>query len=195
MRERPIGDLVDALRPLGAAIAYEAAAGFPPLRIEPGQLAAVPVRIRGDVSSQFLTGLVQALPLLHADVAVTIDGELISRPYVEITLNLMQRFGVEVERDAWRSLRVRSGDGYRSPGALSVEGDASGASYFLAAGVLGGGPVRVAGVGRASIQGDVAFADELARLGADIRFGPDWIEARAGNALRGGRSISHSTPR
>ena len=124
--------------------------------------------------------------MLHADVTVTIDGELISRPYVEITLNLMQRFGVAVERDAWRSLRVPAGNGYRSPGTLSVEGDASGASYFLAAGVLGGGPVRVTGVGRASIQGDVAFADELVRLGADIRFGPDWIEARAGNALRGG---------
>jgi 3-phosphoshikimate 1-carboxyvinyltransferase len=186
MRERPIGDLVDALRPLGAAIAYESAAGFPPLRIEAGRLAAVPVRIRGDVSSQFLTGLLQALPLLHADVTVTIDGELISRPYVEITLDLMQRFGVAVERDAWRSLQVRGGNGYRSPGTLCVEGDASGASYFLAAGVLGGGPVRVTGVGRASIQGDVAFADELARLGAGIRFGPDWIEARAGSALRGG---------
>jgi 3-phosphoshikimate 1-carboxyvinyltransferase len=186
MRERPIGDLVDALRPLGAEIAYELTSGFPPLRIGPGHVAAVPVRIRGDVSSQFLTGLVQALPLLLADVTVTIDGELISRPYVEITLNLMQRFGVAVERDAWRSLRVPAGNGYQSPGTLSVEGDASGASYFLAAGVIGGGPVRVAGVGRASIQGDVAFADELARLGADIRFGPDWIEARAGRALRGG---------
>jgi 3-phosphoshikimate 1-carboxyvinyltransferase len=146
----------------------------------------VPVHIRGDVSSQFLTGLLQALPLLHADVTVTIDGELISRPYVEITLDLMQRFGVAVERDAWRSLHVRAGDGYRSPGVLSVEGDASAASYFLAAGVLGGGPVHVTGVGRASIQGDVAFADALARLGADIRFGPDWIEARAGSPLRGG---------
>jgi 3-phosphoshikimate 1-carboxyvinyltransferase len=186
MRERPIGDLVDALRPLGADIAYELAAGFPPLRIGPGHPAPAPVRIRGDVSSQFLTGLVQALPLLHADVAVTVDGALISRPYVEITLNLMARFGVCVERDDWRALHVPAGDGYLSPGTLSVEGDASGASYFLAAGVLGGGPVRVAGVGRGSIQGDVAFADELARLGADVRFGPDWIEARAGTALRGG---------
>jgi len=185
MRERPIGDLVDALRPLGADIAYELAAGFPPLRIGPGHPAPVPVRIRGDVSSQFLTGLVQALPLLQADVAVTVDGALISRPYVEITLNLMARFGVCVERDGWRALRVPAGHGYLSPGTLSVEGDASGASYFLAAGVLGGGPVRVTGVGRGSIQGDVAFADELARLGADVRFGSDWIEARAGTALRG----------
>ena len=186
MRERPIGDLVDALRPLGVDIAYELAPGFPPLRIGPGRLAPVPVRIRGDVSSQFLTGLVQALPLLHAEVTVTIDGELISRPYVEITLNLMARFGVAAAREGDSVLRVPAGDGYRSPGTLRVEGDASGASYFLAAGVLGGGPVRVTGVGRASIQGDVAFADELGRLGADVRFGADWIEARAGAWLRGG---------
>ncbi len=186
MRERPIGDLVDALRPLGADVAYELAPGFPPLVIGPGELVPAPVRIRGDVSSQFLTGLVQALPLLRAEVSVTVEGELISRPYVEITLNLMARFGVVVERDGWRVLRVPAGDGYRSPGTLSVEGDASGASYFLAAGVLGGGPVRVTGVGRASIQGDVAFADELGRLGADVRFGTDWIETRGGAALRGG---------
>jgi len=186
MRERPIGDLVEALRPLGADIQYELAAGFPPLLIGPGKVAAAPVRIRGDVSSQFLTGLLQALPLLRADTTVTVDGELISRPYVEITLNLMQRFGVTVGRDEWREFHVPAGAGYRSPGAIAVEGDASGASYFLAAGALGGGPVRVTGVGRESIQGDVAFADELARRGAEVRFGPDWIETCAGSGLRGG---------
>ncbi len=186
MRERPIGDLVDALRPLGADIAYDLAPGFPPLRIGPGHLAPAPVRIRGDVSSQFLTGLMQALPLLHADVTVIVEGELVSRPYVEITFNLMQRFGVAVVRADWRMLRVPAGQGYRSPGTLSVEGDASSASYFLAAGAVGGGPVRVTGVGRDSIQGDVAFADELAKRGADIQFGPNWIEARAGAHFRGG---------
>ena len=185
MRERPIGDLVDALRPLGAQVRYETADGFPPVVIEPGRLRAAPVRIRGDVSSQFLTGLLQALPLLHEDVTVSVDGELISKPYVDITLNLMRRFGIAIERDGWRSFTVRKGAGYRSPGTLAVEGDASGASYFLAAGAIGGGPVRVTGVGRESIQGDVAFADELARRGADVRFGPDWIETRGG-PLRGG---------
>ncbi len=186
MRERPIGDLVDALRPLGAQIDYELAAGFPPLRIGPGHPAAAPVRIRGDVSSQFLTGLLQALPLLRTDVTVTVEGELISRPYVDITLNLMRRFGVTVVREGADTFRVPAGTGYESPGELAVEGDASGASYFLAAGALGGGPVRVTGVGRDSIQGDVAFADELARQGADVRFGPDWIEVRAGRPLAGG---------
>ena len=186
MRERPLADLVDALRPLGADVRYELADGFPPVAIGPGRPAAAPVRIRGDVSSQFLTGLLQALPLLGAEVTVTIDGELVSRPYVDITLNLMRRFGVDVARDGADRFRVPAGPGYASPGTLAVEGDASGASYFLAAGALGGGPVRVTGVGRDSIQGDVAFAAELARRGADVRFGPDWIEARAGSRLAGG---------
>jgi 3-phosphoshikimate 1-carboxyvinyltransferase len=186
MRERPIADLVDAMQPLGVAIGYEMNPGFPPLVIGPGHPHPAPLRIRGDVSSQFLTGLLQALPLLRADVTVTVDGELISRPYVDITRNLMQRFGVPVVSEGAHAFRVEGAGGYRSPGELAVEGDASGASYFLAAGALGGGPVRVTGVGRASIQGDVAFADELARRGADVRFGPDWIEVRAGRRLAGG---------
>jgi len=186
MRERPIGDLVDALRSLGADVRYEVNEGFPPLLIGPGQPHSAPVSVRGDVSSQFLTGLLQALPLLRESVTVRVTGELISRPYIDITTNLMRRFGVTVERVGGDAFRVPAGDGYASPGTLAVEGDASGASYFLAAGVLGGGPVRVTGVGRDSIQGDVAFADVLARLGADVRFGPDWVETRAGKALAGG---------
>ncbi|MFO1398886.1 MAG: 3-phosphoshikimate 1-carboxyvinyltransferase [Burkholderiales bacterium] len=186
MRERPIGDLVDALRPLGADVRYELNEGFPPLLIGPGQPHPAPVAVRGDVSSQFLTGLLQALPLLREEVTVRVTGELISRPYIDITRNLMRRFGVTVEAIGDDAFHVPKGDGYASPGTLAVEGDASGASYFLAAGVLGGGPVRVTGVGRDSIQGDVAFADVLARLGADVRFGPDWIETRAGKAIAGG---------
>src|SRR5690349_10488240 len=126
MRERPIADLVDALRPLGADIRYEIGDGFPPVLIGPGAPHAGNVRIKGDVSSQFLTGLLQALPLLGADVTVEVDGELISKPYVDITLNLMQRFGVAIERDGSRSFTVRKGSGYASPGTLAVEGDASG---------------------------------------------------------------------
>ncbi len=186
MRERPIGDLVDALRPLGADIRYEQVAGFPPLRVEVATPSAnSQVRIRGDVSSQFLTGLLQALPLRPTGATVDVDGELISKPYVEITLNLMRRFGVEVERDGWQRFRVPPASRYQSPGRIDVEGDASSASYFLAAGAIGGGPVRVEGVGRGSVQGDVAFADTLAAMGATIRTGDDWIEAQRDGRLRG----------
>jgi 3-phosphoshikimate 1-carboxyvinyltransferase len=186
MRERPIGDLVDALRHLGADIRYEQSAGFPPLRIGVGMpVATSQVRIRGDVSSQFLTGLLQALPLLPSGATVDVDGELISKPYIEITLNLMRRFGVTVEREGWRRFRVPPKSRYRSPGRIPVEGDASSASYFLAAGAIGGGPVRVEGVGRGSVQGDVAFADTLAAMGATIRSGEDWIEALRNGRLRG----------
>ncbi len=185
MRERPIADLVDALAPLGVDVRYELAAGFPPVLIGPGAPKAAPVAIRGDVSSQFLTGLLQALPLLRARVAVSVEGELISRPYVDITRNLMRRFGVDVAAEG-AGFVVPAGDGYLSPGTLAVEGDASGASYFIAAGLLGGGPVRVTGGGRVSIKGDVGFAHVLAAQGADVRMGPDWIETRAGTSFRGG---------
>jgi 3-phosphoshikimate 1-carboxyvinyltransferase len=193
MHERPIGDLVDALRVLGAGIRYLGNAGFPPLGIEPGNVGAAGmpdrVSVRGDVSSQFTSALLMALPLATAKGAraltVDIAGELISKPYVAITTHLMGRFGVTVEQDDWRSFRVPAGARYASPGSIHVEGDASSASYFLAAGAIGGGPVRVTGVGRHSIQGDVAFADVLARMGATIHSGDDWIEARAGRALDG----------
>jgi 3-phosphoshikimate 1-carboxyvinyltransferase len=193
MHERPIGDLVDALRALGAEIRYLGRAGFPPLAIGPSRIdlhtAPTRVSVRGTVSSQFLTALLLALPLRteRTGRAVSIDivGELISRPYVAITLSLMARFGVAVEQQDWRAFVVPGGARYASPGVLHVEGDASAASYFLAAGAIGGGPVRVTGVGRDSIQGDVAFADVLARMGADVRYGDDWIEARSGDTLRG----------
>jgi len=185
MRERPVRDLVDALRPLGADIRYQMQDGYPPLLIGPRlDVGTDRVRIRGDVSSQFLTGLLQALPLLHREVGVDVEGELISVPYIDITLDLMRRFGVDVERDGARHFRVRAGARYESPGRFHVEGDASSASYFLAAGALGG-PVRVEGVGRTSVQGDVAFADVLASMGAQVTRGDDWIEARTGGALAG----------
>ncbi|MEP7275655.1 MAG: 3-phosphoshikimate 1-carboxyvinyltransferase [Betaproteobacteria bacterium] len=191
MHERPIGDLVDALRALGCDVRYSGAAGFPPLEIGPTSGAAGgTVDIRGDVSSQFLSALLMALPLArHANAAATtvrVTTPLISRPYVEITTELMRRFGVDVEVPDAATFRVPAGARYRSPSSLAVEGDASSASYFLSAGVLGGGPVRVEGVGRESMQGDVAFADVLAAQGADVRFGADWIEARAGAPLAGG---------
>ncbi|MBL8381924.1 MAG: 3-phosphoshikimate 1-carboxyvinyltransferase [Burkholderiales bacterium] len=183
MHERPIGDLVDGLAALGADIRYTGAPGYPPLEIRPAPVAlAGPVPVRGNVSSQFLTALLMALPLLAraADRPATIEvvGELISKPYVEITLNLMRRFGVDVERSGWQAFRIPAGARYASPGTVHVEGDASSASYFLAAGALGGGPLRVEGVGRDSIQGDIRFADALAQMGANLMAGPNWIEVR-----------------
>jgi 3-phosphoshikimate 1-carboxyvinyltransferase len=180
MHERPIGDLVDALRALGANIDYLGNEGFPPLQISPATLSdAARVSVRGEVSSQFLTALLMALPLLGREVTVEVAGELISKPYIEITLAMMARFGVTVRRDGWRSFTVAAGSRYVSPGVIYVEGDASSASYFLAAGAIGGGPLRIEGVGSDSIQGDVCFADALALMGAHITMGPNWMEARA----------------
>lgn len=190
MHERPIGDLVDALRHAGAQIDYLEKDGFPPLHLRSTPSDSMPrsVPIRGNVSSQFLSALLMALPLVtrrgHRDVEVEVVGELISRPYVAITTNLMRRFGVQVQETA-NGYVVAPDAHYIAPRELHVEGDASGASYFLAAGVIGYGPVRVCGVDRHSIQGDIAFADVLSRLGADIRSGEGWLEARRGTTLRG----------
>ncbi len=182
MRERPIADLVDALRPLGVDVRYESERRDSlPVLIGPGALRAAPVRIRGDVSSQFLTGLLQALPLLR-------EGRSRSWWRANSSRGLMSRSratSCAASASKFRALGdtfvVPAGEGYASPGSASGGGsDASGASYFIAAGLLGGGPVRVTGVGRDSIQGDVGFADVLARQGADVRMGSDWIEARRG---------------
>ncbi|MES2771332.1 MAG: 3-phosphoshikimate 1-carboxyvinyltransferase [Pseudomonadota bacterium] len=184
MHERPIGDLVDALRQVGAEIRYTQNDGFPPLEIFSRQAqanlaASQQLKVRGDVSSQFLTGILMALPLLGSDASVEVIGELISKPYIEITLAIMARFGVQVQRQGWQGFSVSAGAKYRSPGVVYVEGDASSASYFLALGALAGGPVRVEGVGQDSIQGDVRFAEALAQMGAQIKQGANWIEAAA----------------
>ncbi len=179
MHERPIGDLVDALRKLGARIDYLGQDGFPPLKIHPAELAGDTTEVRGNVSSQFLTGLLMALPLRQRNTTIEVVGELISKPYIGITLAMLRRFGVEIARDRWERFGVPASARYQSPGEIWVEGDASSASYFLAAGAIGGGPVQVEGVGRDSVQGDVRFADALALMGARIEMGPNWIEARA----------------
>ena len=186
MHERPIKDLVDALAGLGADIAYLGTPGYPPLAIHPGKIrTGVEVKVRGDVSSQFLTALLMSLPLLGARTMVKVEGELVSKPYVDITLNMMRRFGVDVARDGWSAFSVPGATGFKSPGEIYVEGDASTASYFLAAGAIsglsGGGPVRVEGVGQLSIQGDVKFVDALRAMGASVEMGANWISA-AGSA-------------
>ena len=181
MHERPIRDLVDGLRQVGAQIDYELQEGYPPLKIIAADIAIKDVvRVRGDVSSQFLTSLLMALPLVAKDpVKIEVIGDLISRPYIDITLKLMARFGVKVACPDGQSFVIPAKTTeavYQSPGVLLVEGDASSASYFLALGAIGGGPLRVLGVGSESIQGDVAFADALALMGAKISSGEDWIE-------------------
>jgi 3-phosphoshikimate 1-carboxyvinyltransferase len=183
MHERPIGDLVDALRGLGARIDYAGEEGFPPLVVHPAEIRGSAVRVRGGVSSQYLSALLMALPTRGERTSIEVEGELVSRPYVEITLNLMRRFGVQVEREGWRRFIVPAAR-YASPGEIRVEGDASSASYFLAAGAIGGGPVRVEGVGRTSIQGDVRFAQVLEAMGARISMGEDWIEASGQGKLK-----------
>ena len=186
MHERPIGDLVDALRPLGCRIDYLGAEGYPPLRIAgpaPLELDA-PLRVRGDVSSQFLTALLLALPLVAGhELAIEVEGELISKPYVEITLALLARFGIEVRRDGWRRFTIPAGSRYRSPGDVHVEGDASSASYFVAAGAIAAttdAPLRIEGVGSASIQGDIRFVAAARAMGAEIVEEPNALVVHRG---------------
>ena len=178
MHERPIGDLVEGLRPAGARIESRGNPGYPPLAIAPFEgRGPYRLKVRGDVSSQFLSALLMALPWAGGGARVEVDGELISKPYVDLTLGLMERFGVRVRREGWSVFDIPAGASYVSPGKLAVEGDASSASYFLAAGTIAGGPVRIEGVGRTSLQGDIAFAEVLEAMGATITRGDDWIEA------------------
>jgi 3-phosphoshikimate 1-carboxyvinyltransferase len=187
MHERPIGDLVDALRQLGCGVDYLGNDGYPPLRLHAGSGrldTSAPIRVRGDVSSQFLTALLLALPLVAGDapVVIEVDGELISKPYIEITLNLLQRFGIAVQRDSWSRFTIPAGSAYRSPGEIHVEGDASSASYFIALGALAAvdAPVRIEGIGLDSIQGDIRFVEAAQAMGADVRTGAGWLEVRRG---------------
>ncbi len=183
MQERPIGDLVDALRGMNVRVDYLGKEGFPPLVVQPSVPKTDHVKVRGDVSSQFLTALLMALPLSGKRSRIEVQGELISKPYVEITLNVMKRFGIEVKRTGWRFFDVPAGT-YVSPGRVYVEGAASSASYFLAAGALGGGPVRVEGVGRGSIQGDVRFTEVLEKMGATVRIDEGAIEVSGSGKLK-----------
>ncbi len=189
MHERPIGDLVDALRQLGCPVEYAGNAGFPPLRVGDGHrrplATGAPIRVRGDVSSQFLTALLMSLPLATADgdVVIEVDGELISKPYIDITLNLLARFGIDVQREGHARFTLPRGSAYRTPGAIHVEADASSASYFIALGALAGhvAPVRIEGVGLDSIQGDIRFVDAARAMGARIEGGAGWLEVSAGD--------------
>ena len=190
MYERPIGDLVDSLRQLGCQIDYLGTPGYPPLKIGHPDFAAhlaAPIRVRGDVSSQFLTSLLMALPLLAQEQAITIDveGELISKPYIHITLELLARFGIRVKNHGWQRFVIPAGSRYQSPGAIHVEADASSASYFIALGAIATGDngqksIKIEGIGLDSIQGDIRFAEAAQAMGAVVTGGPNWLQVQRG---------------
>ena len=185
MHERPIGDLVDALRQLGCSIDYLGKDGFPPLHLKPGKLALnKPIAVRGDVSSQFLTALLMALPLVaEQDIRLEVTGELISKPYIEITLNLLARFGIRVRREGWQSFTIPAGSRYQSPGEIHVEGDASSASYFVALGAIATGAghsIDIRGIGSASIQGDIRFVEAAQLMGAKVESSPNSLKVSRG---------------
>ena len=180
MKERPIGHLVDALRQAGAMITYLENKGYPPLHIEADGLKGGDVEINGAISSQFLTALLMAAPMAQEDMTIRIIGELVSKPYIDITLDMMRRFGVDVVHENYERFHVQGGQRYRSPGTFLVEGDASSASYFLAAAAIKGGRVKVTGIGKKSIQGDVAFAEVLEKMGAKVEWGDDYVAVSRG---------------
>lgn len=192
MHERPIGDLVDALRQLGCHIGYLGNPGYPPLRIAhsngvPALALNQPIQVRGDVSSQFLTALLMALPLVATQTAVHIEvvGELISKPYIAITLKLLARFGIQVHHDNWQRFTIPAGSQYQSPGSIYVEADASSASYFIALGAIASSAeasnsIKIQGVGLDSIQGDIRFVEAAQAMGAKVTGGPNWLEVQRG---------------
>ena len=185
MYERPIGDLIDAMQSLGAQVTYLRDKGYPPLEIQGQTLTGGEVSIKGNISSQYLTALLMVAPLLSTDLIIRVEGELVSKPYIDITLDTMARFGVQVSNDDYQSFVVQGGQTYCSPGAIMVEGDASSASYFLAAAAIGGGPVKVHGTGKASVQGDAQFAKVLEMMGAKVEYSDMWIEVTGTGALKG----------
>ncbi|MDK0384335.1 3-phosphoshikimate 1-carboxyvinyltransferase [Salmonella enterica] len=179
MKERPIGHLVDSLRQGGANIDYLEQENYPPLRLRGGFIGG-DIEVDGSVSSQFLTALLMTAPLAPEDTIIRVKGELVSKPYIDITLNLMKTFGVEITNHHYQQFVVKGGQQYHSPGRYLVEGDASSASYFLAAGAIKGGTVKVTGIGRKSMQGDIRFADVLEKMGATITWGDDFIACTRG---------------
>ncbi|WP_413477736.1 3-phosphoshikimate 1-carboxyvinyltransferase [Vibrio hibernica] len=178
MKERPIGHLVNALRTAGADIQYLENENYPPLKITATGLKAGTVCIDGSISSQFLTAFLMSAPLADGEIQIEIEGELVSKPYIDITLDIMAKFGVHVENDNYQTFVIPANQVYQSPGEFLVEGDASSASYFLAAAAIKGGEIKVTGIGKNSIQGDIQFADALELMGAEIEWGDDYVLCR-----------------
>lgn len=174
MEERPIGHLVDALHSIDADISYFKNKDYPPLKIAGKKLAGGDVAIDGSISSQFLTAILMAAPLFDDDLNISIIGDLVSKPYIDITIGVMAKFGVEVENDNYQRFVVKAGQSYQSPTSIMVEGDASSASYFIAAAAINGGEIEINGVGKASVQGDIGFAKVMEQVGAQI----DWYDEK-----------------
>jgi len=175
MKERPIGHLVDALRQAGANINYIETEGYPPVQIDANELSGGNVEIEGAISSQFLTALLFAAPMAKDDMTISIIGELVSKPYIDITIHIMKEFGVDVVNDNYEKFTIKGRQTYKAVESFMVEGDASSASYFLAAAAIKGGTVKVTGIGKKTVQGDVAFADVLEKMGAKVEWGDDFI--------------------
>ena len=176
MEERPIGALVDSLHQAGAEIVYLKNVNYPPLLVKGHALKGGNITVDGSVSSQFLTALLMSAPLFEQDTTIDISGDLVSKPYIDITLHTMAQFGIDVENQNYQQFKVKGQQQYQSPGHFMVEGDASSASYFLAAGAIKGGTVRVTGIGKNSIQGDIHFAKVLEKMGAKVIWQDEFIE-------------------
>jgi len=175
MKERPIGDLVDALRGAGAEISYLENEAYPPLEIISNGLKGGELEIDASISSQFLTALLMAAPLMKNDTTISIKGELVSKPYIDITLDIIKKFGVEIHNENYKIFKIKAGQSYKAIEHFMVEGDASSASYFLAAAAIKGGSVKVTGIGKNSIQGDIAFVDVLEKMGAKVQWAEEYV--------------------
>jgi len=191
MEERPIDALVDSLRTAGCSITCQKTEGYPPLHIKANGIKGGKVDIDGTISSQFLTALLMAAPMAQQDMEITIVGELVSKPYIEITLDIMAKFGVTVEHDNFQTFHVKSGQTYQSPSKFLVEGDASSASYFLAAAAIKGGEIKVTGIGKSSVQGDTQFANVLSDMGADVTWGEDYISVKSAPLTAVDQDMNH----
>lgn len=191
MKERPIGHLVDALRTAGAQVEYLENENYPPLKITGTGLQGGDVEIDGSISSQFLTAFLMSAPLANQETRIQIKGDLVSKPYIDITLHIMAQFGVKVINNDYQEFVVPSGQQYVAPGDFLVEGDASSASYFLAAAAIKGGEIKVTGIGKKSIQGDIQFADALEKMGAQIEWGDDYVISRVGKLTAVDMDFNH----
>ena len=185
MHERPIKDLVDALEQMGSSIQYEKNHGYPPITINNSSIEiSEPIQIKGDISSQYLTALLIAGPISNNEFNIEVIGDLISKPYIDITLKLLTKFNIFYNNDNWRLFSLKKDSVYRNPTKIFVEGDASSASYFFAAASLAGS-IEIKGINKDSIQGDLKFLDIISKMGAKIEYKSDSIQVSKASNLKG----------